>query len=280
MTTVTDERDLSFVPVRNPRPRKLTAGQIECYNAQGYLAPFDLFSPAQALKNRAYFDGLLAAVKAAQDGRDSYAINGYHTRCGGIYDLATESRILDLVEDLVGPDIICWATHFFCKLPHDPKSVPWHQDASYWPLTPARTVTVWLAIDDADAENSAMEFIPGTHTMGPLRWREAQGPAVLNQEIVDIERLGRPVVNALKAGQISLHADMLAHGSGPNPSDRRRCGLTMRFCPPSVRALNPGWAGNAILCRGRDAHGYWKHHVRPQGDSLGTGPKPKSIGGN
>jgi ectoine hydroxylase-related dioxygenase (phytanoyl-CoA dioxygenase family) len=188
--------------------------------------------------------------------------------------------ILDYVEDLIGPDIIAWGSHFFSKQPHDPKHVPWHQDASYWPLTPARTVTVWLAIDDADQENAAMLFLPRTHRQGHLPWKPTDKPAVLGQEIQDAEQYGKPIVDALKAGEMSLHADMLAHGSTPNPSDRRRCGLTVRYCPPSVRALNPGWSKQAILCRGTDPSGHWQHNPRPNGDNLAPDMKPKSIGAN
>lgn len=275
-----EERDLSFAPVVNPSPKRLTAAQIDHYNAQGYIRPLPIFDQGDVLKNRQYFDSLLANQNAMRDGRDSYAIRGYQIRCGGIWDLATHPLILDYIEDLIGPDIICWGTHFFCKLPHDPKAVPWHQDASYWPLTPARTVTVWLAIDDADVENAAMQFIPRTHTLGPLDWKDTDKPAVLHQEIVDIAQYGQPVADELKAGEMSLHADMLAHGSTPNPSDRRRCGLTMRYCPPSVRALNPEWASQSILCRGSDPSGEWANVPRPDGDDLSPKDHPKPFGGN
>ena len=81
-------------------------------------------------------------MNAFRDGRDSYAINGYHMRCRGLWDIVTEPRILDYVEDIVGPNIIAWGTHFFCKMPHDGKTVAWHQDSSYWPLTPTKALTV------------------------------------------------------------------------------------------------------------------------------------------
>lgn len=272
--------DLDFQPVDNPAPRALTAEQVAFYNEQGYLKPFEIYNALEAARNRAYFDYLLAELRAQNDGRDSYAINGYHTRCEGIYDMATHPATLDLVEDLVGPNVICWGTHFFAKMPHDPKAVPWHQDASYWSLTPARTVTVWLAIDDADRENAAMMFLPGTHRRGHLKWKQAEGPAVLGQEIEDVDRFGEPVHDELGAGQISLHADMLAHGSEPNGSDRRRCGLTIRYCPPEVKPLNAGWGENAILCRGEDTTGHWQHNARPCGNDLSPQNKPRAIGGN
>lgn len=270
-------RDLAFKPVANPAPRVLTAEQIERYNRDGYLMPFPIYNAAGAARNRAYFDRLLAMLKAFKDGRDTYAINGYHTHCRGIWDMVMNPAILDIVEDLVGPDIVCWGTHFFCKLPHDPKSVPWHQDASYWPFTPARTITVWLAIDDTDTENACMSFLPGTHRLGHLAWKRTDKPAVLNQEIEEIGKYGRPVPVELKAGEIELHADMLAHGSPPNTSSRRRCGLTMRYCPTSVRSVNGGWRSQAILCRGRDPDAYWTPAPRPDGEDLAIPAKRKEL---
>jgi hypothetical protein len=271
--------DLAFRPVDNPTPKRLTPDQIAFYNREGYLMPFDIFNPLEVERNRAYFDYILASMRAYNDGRDTYAINCYQTRCQGIYELATDPRILDLVEDLIGPDIIVWATHFFCKVPHDPKAVPWHQDASYWPLSPARTVTAWLAIDDVDVENSAMHFIPRTHDKGHLKWRTADKPVVLSQEVENAEQYGKPVADVLRAGQISLHADMLVHGSEPNRSSRRRCGLTIRYCPPEVKPLDPNWGHQAFVVRG-SGQGNWVSQPTPRGDDLSLASRPKSIGGN
>ncbi|MEL6599527.1 MAG: phytanoyl-CoA dioxygenase family protein [Pseudomonadota bacterium] len=269
--------DLAFRPVRNTAPRRLTPDQIAHYNRLGYAMPFDVFSTEEAAQNRAYFDGLLAQVAD----RGGYAINCYQARCAGIWDLCTEDRILDLVQDIIGPDIVCWASHFFCKMPGDPKPVPWHQDASYWKLSPARTVTVWLAIDDADPENAAMQFLPGTHDKGHLEFRKVEG-SVLSYETVGVEDMGAPVSDTLRAGQVSLHADMLVHGSAPNTSNRRRCGLTLRYCPPDVRMTDDGWAEGveAIICRGSDRAGYWTHHPRPLGDDVRAKDGPRNVGGN
>jgi hypothetical protein len=274
-----EERDLSFKPVVNASPRRLSGEQIGFYNEFGYSMPFQAFTPGEATANRAYFDGLLSKVRKARSDLDSYSINGFHVCCAGLYDIVTNPVILDHVEDIVGPDIVCWGSHFFCKQAHDPRKVAWHQDASYWPLSPARTVTVWLAIDDTDRGNAAMMFLPGTHRKGHLKWRHAsKETAVLNQEIEDADRLGEPVYDELKAGQFSLHADMLAHGSEPNASDRRRCGLTIRYCPPTVKALDPRWARGSILCRGSGAGGSWAANPRPAGEDVNV--IIKAIGAN
>jgi len=275
-----EERDLLFKPVINSDPRVLTSSQIDSYNENGYIMPIDIYDSNEATCNREYFDMLLRKMSELKDGRDTYAINGYHTRCRGIWDIVTNPRILNYVEDLMGPNVVAWGTHFFCKQPLDPKHVPWHQDASYWPFTPARTVTVWLAIDDADSDNAAMQFIPGTHKLGPLDWKETNRPAVLNQEIANIDSLGDPVWDELRAGQISLHADMLAHGSTSNPSNRRRCGLTIRYCPPDVTSLDKSWSSQSVICRGEDSTRTWANTPRPDGEDLSLLNKPKSIGAN
>lgn len=262
------QRELRFIPVQNPAPRCLTTAQIEQYNRRGYILPLDIFSPAEMVVHRAYFDQLMA--KAEAQGWNSYSINGWQTYCPGIYDLVTNARILDYVQDLLGETLICWATHYFCKLPGDGKRVSWHQDASYWPLTPSKTVTVWLAIDDTDRENGAMEVIPGSHLHGQIDFERSTVAEnnVLNQSVRTPESYGdAPVAFELKAGQMSLHADLLLHGSEPNLSTRRRCGLTLRFVSPDVRELK-GWRRNSIIARGSDPSGHWPHNPRPQQDRI------------
>lgn len=275
---LTSEHDLTFKPVVNAKPKALSTGQIEQYNREGYVSGFTAFNQADADANRAYFDGLLE--QAGPDG--AYGINCFQARLAGLWDICTNPTILDHVEDIVGPTIICWAAHFFAKLPGDPKTVPWHQDASFWHFSPARTVTVWLAIDDTDEENSGMRFIPRTHDKGPMQWEQAAEGSVLDRELVGADSLGDPVSNTLKAGQFSMHADMLAHGSLPNRSNRRRCGLTIRYCPPDVAVTDAQWGKGieAILCRGQDTTDTWRHHPRPAGDRLVLADGPRNIGGN
>ena len=180
----------------------------------------------------------------------------------------TESRILDYVQDLLGETVILRHSHFFAKLPGDGKRVSWHQDASYWPLTPSKVVSAWLAIDDSDVENGAMQVIPGSHRNAQVAFEEssAEENNVLNQTVRNPEQYGdAPVAFELKAGQMSLHTDWILHGSEPNSSTRRRCGLAMRFLSSDVRAFN-GWNAHSIVCRGSEPTGHWANHPRPEGE--------------
>src|SRR3954468_22267393 len=220
-------RDLRFHPVTAEHPQRLTPDQIAAFNSQGYLTGIRIFEPAETAEIRRYFDDLLARTLAA--GGDSYSISTAHLRYSRVYDLLRDPRIVGYVGDLVGQDVIGWGSHFFCKMPGDGKRVSWHQDASYWPLTPSKAVTVWLAIDDADVEKACMRFIPGSHRLGHLTYKltENDDSNVLNQTVENIESLGEPVIDQLHAGEASIHSDLLLHGSEANHSARRRCGLTL-----------------------------------------------------
>lgn len=256
------DRDLRFYPSPTTEPGEMTLDQVEHYNKQGYVRPFDVFPSDEIASIRGYFDELLEQTIAA--GGDSYSISTAHLKHGRVYDLLTDSRIVALVRDVLDDNVIGWGSHFFCKMPHDGKAVAWHQDASYWPLTPSKAVTVWLAIDDATIENGCMKFIGGSHLFGHMTYRPSADDEgnVLNQTIDNVEQYGDEVINELKAGQVSLHSDLLLHGSEANDSDKRRCALTLRYCTPDVQA-GSNWHAKGVVVSGNDFSGNWANPGRP-----------------
>lgn len=256
------DRELRFFPSTTREPRRLSADEVERFNREGYLTGLPVFTEAEVAEHRAYFDDLLARTLA--QGKDSYSISSAHLRHRRVWQILTEPRIVDYVADLLGPNVVGWGSHYFCKMPRDGKAVSWHQDASYWPLTPSKTVTVWLAIDDADRENGCMRVIPGTHLHGHLEYRESDTVEnnVLNQTIDQIERFGEAADIVLRAGQISIHSDLLLHGSEANNSDRRRCGLTLRYCPADV-AAHLGWNAKGVVVAGEADRSQWPGAAEP-----------------
>lgn len=244
----------------------LTTQQIAHYQQQGFVCPLDAYAPDEAVRNRSAFDAL--AERFRRDGHDAYAINGYHASCRSIYDIVRHPAILDAVGSLIDGPFIAWGSHFFNKLAHDPRSVAWHQDAPYWPLTPMATVTAWIAIDDVDDANSAVRVVPGSHRHGvlPKRTSRPDERNVLGTTIDLPADAPAPHSLCMRAGQFSLHHDLLVHGSLPNTSDRRRCGLTVRYAPIAVHTGPSGWNQNAILCRGSDTTGHWVLRPRPLAD--------------
>lgn len=263
---VTDvPRDLKFHPSTVTQPKVLTQEQIAAYNRDGYVKGLRVFSAEEIAEQRRYFDDLLAKVIAK--GGNSYSISTAHLSYGKVYDLLTHPRIVAYVKDILGDNIVGWGSHYFCKMPHDGKRVSWHQDASFWPMTPSKTVTVWLAIDDADVENACMRFVPGSHHYGHLTYHlsEETENNVLNQTVDNADQFGDPVDDVLQAGEISLHSDLLLHGSEANDSDRRRCGLTLRYCAADVRAYMD-WNGKGVIVSGSDPSGHWANPSRPTTD--------------
>lgn len=258
-------RDLRFHPTINPQPQVLTPAQIEQFNRDGFIRGIRIYEGAEISAIRRYFDDLLAKVIAA--GGDSYSISSAHLKYGQVWDILTNRKIVACVRDLLGENVIGWGSHFFCKMPGDGKQVAWHQDASYWPLSPSKAVTGWLAIDDADVENACMRFVSGSHHHGAMTFRpsDPQEHNVLNQTIENVEQYGQFVDDVLAAGEISFHSDLLLHGSEANSSTRRRCGLTLRYASADVRAALD-WNQKGVWVSGADATGHWVNRPRPETD--------------
>ena len=259
------ERDLQFHPSTTAHPKVLTQEQVANFNRAGYIKGISIFDAIEIGEHREYFDALLTNVLS--EGGSSYSIISAHMKYGQVYDLLTHPKIVACVKDLIGEDVIGWGAHYFCKMPHDPKNVGWHQDAGYWPLSPSKTVTVWLAIDDATIENGAMRFIAGSHHLGHLtaRHREPDENSILGQIVENAEAYGEPVDVELKAGEISIHTDLLLHGSNANPSPRRRCGLTLRYCSSDVQA-SFRWDREGVVVSGKNRNGHWGNPPRPAVD--------------
>ena len=138
-------------------------GQL--YAEQGYVTGIDIFDKNELDQYRRCFDEL-----EAQEGREKCQIGlqARHLSDEFIWQLSTNSRILDAMQAVMGDNILLLSTHFFCKYP-DPeakKFVAWHQDVTYWGLDPAEAHTAWIAIDDADVENGCMQAIPKSHKDG------------------------------------------------------------------------------------------------------------------
>ncbi len=265
--TAEDTRVFGFIPSSQAPARRLRQEQRAAFDRDGFIDRIRIFADAEVLTIRSHFDRLLQMSLAA--GKDGYAVQNWQHTCASIHDLVVDARILDCVEDVLGPEFLCWSTHCFCKLPGDERTVSWHQDAPYWGLTPTHTVTVWLAIDDVDAENAALQVLPGSHRLGRMPMRDSlpEERNVLSLTTTDHERYGSPVTTSMRAGEISMHSDLLIHGSEANRSARRRCALALRYCTADVRETGH-WRPLSIHCRGAAAAAHWPHHPRPDGDAI------------
>ncbi|MEX0731158.1 MAG: phytanoyl-CoA dioxygenase family protein [Aquisalimonadaceae bacterium] len=221
------------------RQTRLTDEEIRTYQQEGLVIP-DYRLPEDLLQRmRAEVDDL---IERHPDVRPEL-LSGPHNPWGqSAQVLGTEAwlefcrfpEILDMVEQLIGPDIILWGSQLFCKPAGHGMAVPWHQDAQYWPIHPPATVTVRIAIEDSLPENACMRYIPGSHHDHQVYGHEMldRADVAVKQQIPDVdEEQARD--DALLAGQISLHDLFLVHGSGENRSSKRRADYAIRYMPAS-----------------------------------------------
>jgi ectoine hydroxylase-related dioxygenase (phytanoyl-CoA dioxygenase family) len=242
----------------------LTDDQVAAYRRDGIRFPVDVMTPAEADALRVR----LEAAEAAHGGRLPPRINQKpHLLYPWMAELVRHPRILDAVEDVIGPDILCWSAQFFAKNAHDPSYVSWHQDGTYWGLSSPDVITAWVALTPSVPENGCMQVVPGTHLRQVEHVDTFAERNLLSrgQEIrVDVKPEQKvPVI--LRPGQMSLHHVLIFHGSEPNTADFRRIGFAIRYIPTHVRQIN-GPRESAMLVRGTDRHGYFDLEPAPEAE--------------
>ena len=236
------------------RVRRLSNREKKQFSRNGYIKNLPVFAPDGVARLQKMFDDWSGRVP---EDIDINRVNMWHKASRTFFELCHTPAILDYVEDVIGPNFYQWGGQFFVKYPNDGSEVPWHQDSQYWPLSPERTVTAWLAIYDTDATNAAMQVIRGSHKKGVYTHHINDAPNLVLQKEVDANEIDQENIVTLdmKAGEISLHDSRLIHGSGPNTSDLRRCGITMRYCPTEVKCDLSVWPTfETYLARGVDKH--------------------------
>jgi ectoine hydroxylase-related dioxygenase (phytanoyl-CoA dioxygenase family) len=226
----------------------LTPDQIEQYQAEGYVIPDFRLEPeviedlkamhARLIERHPEFHDYCPAVLAFDP---------------GFLEIARRPEILDMIEQLIGPDIALWNSSFFAKPALHGSTTPWHQDGEYWPIRPLATCSAWIAIDDSTVDNGCLRFIPGSHRRASLLEHQFNGadglslPMELGPEQFD----GSTAVDiVLEAGQMSLHDVYLIHGSEPNRSPNPRRGMTLRYMP-TASVYRRELANPASLSKGR-----------------------------
>ena len=215
----------------------LTSSEIAEYQEQRIVVPQYRLPNSQVDRLREALDQLMAQNPEVRPQKlvSAHIENGKEGIKGNHHflEVAHDPAILDLVEQLIGPDIILWGCQVFCKPGGDGMEVPWHQDGQYWPIRPLANCTVWIAIDPSKIENGCLRVIPASHK-GQLynHVRSDRHDIVLDQE-VDPQQFDSSHARdiELDAGQMSLHHVHLIHGSNANRSDKRRAGLALRYMP-------------------------------------------------
>lgn len=247
---------------------RLSRDQIDDYWADGYLFPIEVMTPAEAALLRAEIERIEADGMAADLPLplNMYKRVNAHVVMPLAARMALDPRILDIVEGILGPDLMVWSAEFFIKEPHSLHEVGMHQDLTYWGFgATSDQVTAWLALSPATIDSGCMDFVAASHENPILPHTDTFSETNLlsrGQEIVvDVKQEDRTHVE-LRPGQMSLHHGLTIHGSGPNRSDDRRIGFAIRYVNPNARQ-EIGERDYAMPARGRDRIGSFTHVEPP-----------------
>ncbi len=249
-------------------PNILTDEQIANYRRDGYLFPVPAIGEAEAAR---YF-GMLERFEAGLGGLLS-EVGGAarfknHLLLTWMNDLVRHPAVLDVVEDLIGPDILCYTSTFFVKEPNSPSVAAWHQDATYFGLRPHDHVTAWLALTESTSESGCLEFLPARAQARQHRHRNNAIEHSVNggkQAIVEDIDADGAVLAPLRPGSFSLHNTLCIHRSAPNLSANRRIGIGISYVPTSVRHVGTQRMP-AMLVRGTDRYGHFALEPGPVQD--------------
>ncbi len=241
----------------------LSAAEVRAYREDGLLFPKRAVSTAGAAR-------LLGELEAHEAGTGG-PVNGKHRyKCHLLFPWIDETMrdpaILDMVESLVGPDIMVWTSHLYPKEPGDGRFISWHQDSAHWGLDSDRIVTVWIALTPATRENGCMRMLPGSQRTGTVAHRDTWDPDNIltrGQTIDAAIEEDRAVSVELAAGEASLHHVFMWHASHANRSGGRRVGLALRYITPDARQTRTA-RDFATLVRGEDRFGHFEPEPRPR----------------
>ncbi|MFL6579609.1 MAG: phytanoyl-CoA dioxygenase family protein [Burkholderiales bacterium] len=248
------------------KPNKvLTEAQVAAFNKNGYHFPVRVMSEAQA-------DALRQNIETFEFDHGLVMKSPYRNKPHMVFKWANElirhPKIVDTVEDILGPDLLVWGTSFFIKEPNDPAYVSWHQDSTYWGLSHPDIVTAWVALSVSDIPNGAMRVIPGSHLKDQLPHQDtfaANNLLTRGQEVAVQVQGDKAVDLNLQPGEMSLHHVRIVHGSEPNRAHYRRIGLAIRYVPTYVRQTE-GPRDYATLVRGKDDYHHFQYEPVPRVD--------------
>jgi hypothetical protein len=239
--------------------KALTQEQVDSFRYNGFLFPVPALTPDEVASCLAGVDRLETALgspvaEAAIKWRShAYAHSPWFNT------LIRHPRILDAVEDVIGPNILVWTSTFFIKEPHSPTFAAWHQDGTYFGLEPHEQVCAWVALTDASEEAGCMEQLsfhgtPRQYNHAALGLANSINRA--GQTIMETFDQSNPVAMALRAGEFSLHHELAVHRSAPNNASHRRVGIGLNYLPAHVRVDGPVRC-MAMLVRGEDRYGHF-----------------------
>ena len=207
----------------------LSTAQIDRYYQDGFIPAFTIIPPEDmAIVRKRIEDEVLSSDGPNPNSR----LHCRHLDHEFLRELCRSPNLIAAASQLMGTDLQVWSTNFWLKEPGG-TAVPWHQDIDYWPLNPPLNLTMWIAIDSVDEENSCVQVIPGSHRRS-YEHKSVSGQMLGKEAQFDPAQEPDPVLLQLKPGQAAIFNERLLHYSTPNSSQRRRLGFGVRIIPPFV----------------------------------------------
>jgi non-haem Fe2+, alpha-ketoglutarate-dependent halogenase len=227
----------------------LDDAQVERYHRDGVLFPVPVLSDDKARRYAAAYLELAALLGG--DPRPQIT-SQCHLNFRWAYELTAEPAILEVIEQILGPNILVHSTTVFCKQPQSGVFVSYHQDGWYWQLEPPALVSAWVSLGESSDGNGCMKVIPGTHRRVLDHEERIDPENLLGNGITVCDAIdeSRALSVVLRAGEMSLHHPLLIHGSQPNRSERARIGFAIRYVAPEARQVSPHH--EVLLVRGRN----------------------------
>ena len=239
----------------------LARARIEEFHREGFITGIPVFSGAECERFRQTAERFRAEHPADRDW-------AFDIKCNLLFDWvyanATHPRLLEVVADLLGDDLLLTDSVFRIKEPGSATHYGWHQDSARIVVEPAPAI-VYVAISDATEENGCLAVIPRTH--GTVREFDlVENPGQDRRRVARVREVDRrqAVHLTLRAGEVAVFSANLVHGSAPNRSTASRFAILHDFTPTAARQAVG--RGSGQLVRGRDLFGHFAHEPTPSAD--------------
>lgn len=210
----------------------LTHAQLANYEDLGFLHSIPILSPEEVCRFRADVEKTCAAI-----GGRVTRLDGPHLYFRWAWDLSTHPRVLDCMEQLIGPNILLKSTRLFYKFGQSPSFVGWHQDGITERVDQAFVPAIWLGLTEATAENGCLRVVPRSHRLGLVAHADRPDPNNLTTQGMTAQvEIDSPHDIVMHEGEMSLHHPLILHASNPNESDESRIGFSATYSTPALTA--------------------------------------------
>ncbi|HEU4434127.1 MAG TPA: phytanoyl-CoA dioxygenase family protein [Pyrinomonadaceae bacterium] len=210
----------------------LTHAQLANYEELGFLHSIPVLSSDEVHAFRAEIEQTCAAI-----GGRVTRLDGPHLYFRWAWELSTHPRVLDCMEQLIGPNILLKSTRLFYKFGQSASFVGWHQDGITERVDQAFVPAIWLGLTEATAENGCLRVVPRSHRLGLVPHDDRPNPNNLTTQGLTAQvKIDSPHDIVMREGEMSLHHPLILHASSPNQSAESRIGFSATYSTPALTA--------------------------------------------